>query len=115
MTSSKGGGRLMPRHGARAAQHMVRDTDETVSVYRERATAPFTTFQTRVALATSGVTSLLRPRVEGDAAKVYHYMAAPPNAGIVQGDIVWRGLERFRVVAIEDRGHETQVILQRIQ
>ena len=105
----------MPRHGTRAAQHMVRDVHETVSVYHERETTPFMTFQTRVALATSGVTSLLRPRVEGDAAKVYHYMAASPNAGISQGDIVWRGSERFRVVATEDRGHETQVILQRIQ
>lgn len=105
----------MPQLGARAAQHMIRDTYEQVSVYRERATAPFTTFQTRIALATSGVTSLLRPRVEGDAAKVYHYMAAPPNAGIIQGDVAWRGAERFRVVATEDRGHETQVILQRIQ
>ena len=113
MTSSRAG-RLMPQHGARAAQHMRRDAHETVSVYHGRATAPFTTFQTRVALATSGVTSLLRPRVEGDAAKVYHYMAAPPNAGISQGDIVWRGVDRFRVVATEDRGHETQVILQRI-
>ena len=114
MTSNRGG-RLMHQLGAGAAQHMVRDTYEQVSVHHERATTPFTTFQTRVVLATSGVTSLLRPRVEGDAAKVYHYMAAPPNAGISQNDVVWRGSERFRVVATEDRGHETQVILQRIQ
>jgi hypothetical protein len=113
--SNRPGGRFSKPLLTRASHHMVRDSYQQLEVYHEKATAPFTTFQARIALATSGVTGRLQQKVQGDSAAVWHYMAAPTNAGIDQGDIVWRGAERFRVVATDENGHETQVLLQALQ
>jgi len=107
-------------HGLRLArdvQHMVRDSFLTVVVLRpvsgsdERVAC----FQTRIAQATSAIALRDKRPLQGDAPDQHYVMPVPDASDVKNGDTVWAGDDRYRVIAVDGLPPGRQAILEGIQ